>query len=377
MARKEDLVIQIIDDCKADRFLLKSCLDKKIGKGCYSLIEAGDASKGLDEFKLNKPDCVLLDYNLPDDNGLNVLSQIKEMDEFVPVIIITSLGDETLAAKAMFQGASYYLPKKDLDPNQLFKVIFEAFSRSKTNSNSKLNSNNTLSILAHEIKTPLNTIVMVSNLLEDAEETVEQKQYLQVLNDSAQYLLQLSESVMNFNRIQNEKFSMNLSPGNLEHYIKNMISYLSYSLPSEKINLDFSIKGDFPAFVMADFLLLKQALINLINNAYKFTHRGYIHVSVNLLERTNATIKVRFSVVDTGIGIPEDMLAEIFDMYKQACPSIVRDQGIGLGLAITKSLVEAMGGEVKVESKIGEGSKFSFDLSFVVLNGYTPEGNVN
>ena len=372
--RNENMVIQVIDDSKAYRYLIKSYLKRELGAN-FTLIEDELASQSINTFSDNKPDCVLLDYRLPDNDGFYVLKNLRSIDQQTPIIILTSEGDEIVAAKFLKEGANNYLPKKSLGPNALCETILNSLQDAADSTEEVLNQEDTLSVLSHEIRSPLNTIVMAADLIKNASAELDQKECIEAILQSAKHLLKISTNILSFSQISSGKYQLNLFPGSLVEHIKQIMSYLSVSLKSDDVYLDYSFKGTFPPYIMADFFALKQILINLITNAFKYTPKGYINVNVNLLEKHDKMIRVLFEVEDTGIGIPEDQVQDIFKKYTQVCPGIARKDGVGLGLTICKSLVHSLGGEIKVQSKVNKGSKFSFVLDFIILDAYSEDRN--
>ena len=377
MINTEELIIEVIDDSEADRFLLKSYLDERIGKGPYFYLEADEASKGIEVFSKGKPDCVILDYNLPDDTGYHVLQKIKKIDKSVPVIVVTSEGNETIATNMMYSGASYYLPKKAINADILFKVIFDSFSKMRRETKADFTQNELLGLMTHEIKTPLNTISLVSDLLGQCEVNDEIQGYIDVLNESASILVKISENILNLQKAEADTFQVNYLPGNLKRTTSRAVEYMNYSIKSPKVKIVSEIDEKIPDCVMADFLFIKQVLINLIKNAIKFTAKGRIKVKLSLLEQEASRVFVKIEVEDSGIGIPEDKLEKIFEKYQQVCSGEVKKQGSGLGLALCRTLVEIMGGDISVESELGTGSKFTVNLPLIVFNEFIKNDNLN
>lgn len=370
----DKMLIQLIDDSKAYRYLIKSYLKLKLGAN-FTLIENELASNSIYTFSESKPDCVLLDYRLPDNDGFYVLKNLRSIDQHTPVIVLTNEGNEQIATKFLKAGASNYLSKKELSPNALYETILNSIKDYNESTEDALSQDDSLSILSHEIRSPLNTLIMAADLLKNSNDDFDQKECIEAISQSAKHLLKISSNILNFSQISSGKYQLNLFPGSLEEHIKQVLSYLSMSIKSESVYLDYSFKGVFPPYIMADFFALKQILINLVTNAFKYTLKGYINVNVNLLEKHDKIIKVLFEVEDTGIGIPEDQFKDIFKKYIQVCPDITRKDGVGLGLTICKSLVNSLGGDIEVESQVNKGSKFSFILDFIILNAYTEDKN--
>ncbi len=216
-----------------------------------------------------------------------------------------------------------------------------------------------LANMSHEIRTPMNAVVGFATLLLDEGLTVDQTDYLNIICTSSKHLLQIINDILDFSKIEAGKLDVekrSCSLGETLTIIENMIS----GITTDK-NLTFEIREDsgLPANIHTDQARLQQCLINLINNAVKFTERGHIYLSVFLEDRDNQPF-IRFDVEDTGIGIPEERQAAIFESFTQADGSTSRKYGgTGLGLTITKQLTELLGGELTLVSEVGKGSVFS------------------
>ncbi len=216
-----------------------------------------------------------------------------------------------------------------------------------------------LANMSHEIRTPMNAIIGFSDLLSDERLTDEQMYNVKAICNSGKHLLQLINDILDFSKIEASKLEIEMvecSFGQLLGSIESMM----HALAAEK-GLKFEIREDkaLPANIRTDSSRLQQCLINLINNAIKFTEEGHVYLNVSLEDR-NDQPHIHFSVEDTGIGIPLDRQDIIFESFSQADGSTSRKYGgTGLGLAITKQLVELMGGELTLTSEEGKGSTFS------------------
>jgi len=221
-----------------------------------------------------------------------------------------------------------------------------------------------LANMSHEIRTPMNAIIGFSDLLADEDLTEEQKQDVNLIRESGHNLLDLINDILDFSKIEAKQLKvdkMECSLGRILNFIES-----TARLIADKKSLDFKIveKGELPERIRTDPIRLRQCLINLTNNALKFTENGHVYLNVSLEYREDGhQAYIRFDVEDTGIGIPRDKQKAIFDAFVQADGSTSRKYGgTGLGLTISRQLAELLGGELGVTSEVGEGSVFSLAI---------------
>ncbi|MEM1319592.1 MAG: ATP-binding protein [Bacteroidota bacterium] len=227
-----------------------------------------------------------------------------------------------------------------------------------------------LSTMSHEIRTPMNAVIGLSNILIQEEPRKDQLENLKTLKFSADLLLALINDILDFSKIEAGKISFEKIDFNLHDLVENIQHSLAMRAKDKGIQLDLQIKSDVPQFVVGDPVRLSQILTNLCGNAIKFTNEGKVSIEMELLFVDQKQAKIRFSVIDTGIGIPKDKFETIFKSFSQADTTTTRKYGgTGLGLSITKRLLELQNSNIQIQSEVGKGSTFFFDLQLPIGQG--------
>jgi signal transduction histidine kinase/CheY-like chemotaxis protein len=227
--------------------------------------------------------------------------------------------------------------------------------------------NEFLSTVSHELRTPLNAIIGITHLLIEDNPKKSQENYLTSLQFSGEYLLDFINQILEYNKLESGHFEVENSDFSIFELAKKIEKSLIAQAKTKNDSLQFEVDSEIPNNLIGDHVKLSQILLNLITNAIKFTENGDVKVAIKLLSINKHIVFIYFEVSDTGIGIPEDKLEAVFESFSQGSVEINRKYGgTGLGLNIVKKLVEILGGKIKLESKIGQGTTFSFVLNFSI-----------
>jgi signal transduction histidine kinase len=416
------LLILIVDDSPEDRAMYQRLLLQD-GEHPYRFLEAETGEEGLETALAESPDCLLLDYRLPDVDGLEFLARLRAKEDHLPVIILTGQGNEAVAVEAMKSGAQDYLLKGAVTRDRLQRAVGNAIEKvalerkieaqtaelqrmyqdlevlveqrtaelSVANEELKKEIRNRewaeqerarllvleqearkqaeeanrlkdefLATLSHELRTPLNAILGWTQVMRTGKlDEATSTRALETIERNAKAQAQLISDLLDVSRIITGKLRLELRPIELPRIIEAALDSVRPAADAKEIPLEVSLVP-LTTPVLGDADRLQQVVWNLLSNAIKFTPRGG-RVTVRL-ETAPGSAAIR--VIDTGAGIRPDFLPYVFDRFRQAESTITRSHGgLGLGLSIVRHMVELHGGTVEVESEgDGKGSTFTVRL---------------
>lgn len=220
--------------------------------------------------------------------------------------------------------------------------------------------------ISHEMRTPMNAILGMSNLVIQTELNQEQHGYISSIKQSSEILLGIVNDILEISTIQNGKIEFEDKTFNLHQLLENLMNVMRYKVKEKQLNFELLLDKRVPKYIKGDKLRLNQILYNLVGNAIKFTDEGHVKIYVDLINEGSNSVMINFLVEDTGIGIPSDKLDAVFETFTRVRSKDRIYEGTGLGLSIAKNLVSQQGGKIGAKSELGKGSKFHFDMIFEI-----------
>ncbi len=370
MAKNNKSNIMVVDDLVEDTKLLTQILTENN----YLVRPFLSGKLALRSIKIEPPDLLLLDINMPGMDGYELAKQIQNLPELrrLPIIFISAHQDIDVKTKAFEHGGVDYISKpfqaQELISRVKLHLKLEKQNADLEKANTELKAlsqakSRFLSSVSHEIRTPMNAILGFAELLQYSENLSEQeKGDLETIANSGEHLLALINDVLEMSKIESGHINIQPVVMNLNELIREIDTM--FRLPAKDKNLQFIIERNeqLNQPIVADRSKLKQILINLLSNALKFTDQGSIRISAKLSNHLDTTLskqaKLNIIVEDTGVGIADHEITQVFKSFEQTQSGRDSEQGTGLGLAISRQYAQLMGGDISVNSCLGKGTAF-------------------
>lgn len=382
--------ILIVDDREENLLTLESILESEE----LNIIKARSGNEALGLMLEYNFAMVLLDVQMPEMDGFECAELMRSNDRTknIPIIFVTAISKQRQHVfKGYETGAVDYLYKPldleilqakikayieffkqkhelELTTRTLEKTVRELDTAKKIAEEATIAKSSFLANMSHEIRTPLNGIIGMAELaLMDETMTDIQLERLEDIKQSGVSLLDIINEILDISKIEADRLVLEEIEFSIRDVIQKVIRLLSVKIYQNNLELICNISPELPDIVIGDPIRIRQVLINLVGNAIKFTEKGSVSIELNLSKTIKNHVIIEFVIADTGIGIEKEKVDLLFESFSQADTSTTRKHGgSGLGLSISKNLVNMMGGDIIVETEIGKGSKFLFNLNLKV-----------
>ncbi len=369
--------ILVVDDTPANLDLLHNILNQ----ANYQVRALPDGKMALYAVMADPPDLVLLDIKMPNMDGYEICTRLKadERTRDIPIIFISALYEPTDKIKAFAVGGIDYITKPFQSEEVLVRVkthlnlrasqqqLIEANTQIRESMLQAQAANRAkstfLANMSHELRTPLNAVLGYAQILTKEPDLKEEHRHMiDIISRSGDHLLGLLNDVLDLAKVEAGHFDITLTPCSLQFFLQDIGDIFSIRCQEKELAFHYDSSNTLPEFVEIDQRRIRQIIMNLLGNAIKFTEKGSIHFYRDYYDGC-----LVLTISDTGIGISEDKLEEIFKPFQQTGEAYYKTQGTGLGLTISRKLCELMNGSLKVESQLGQGSRFQVKIPAAIV----------
>jgi two-component system, sensor histidine kinase and response regulator len=355
--------IIVVDDNLEDLTALKNTM-----KDIYDVYPCPSVLKMFDLLEHIQPDLILLDVEMPDMNGYEAMNKLKSSDKYheIPVIFLTCMDDAQSEMEGLKLGALDYIHKPFVTPLllQRIKMHIALIDHRLEAQNASRSKGEFLSHMSHEIRTPLSAVIGMINIAAGTEDIQKIKHCLDRAGSASKHLLNIINNILDMSKIEANKLELSYSEFDFKKMLAGIFDVIGVRAEEKHQHITVNVNENIPQFLIGDELRLSQVITNLLTNAIKFTpEKGAVALCVEMTEDAGNEVTIRAEIADSGIGITEEQQKRLFTSYNQADSSISKNfGGTGLGLVISKQIVELMQGKIWIESEINKGSKFIFTI---------------
>lgn len=369
--------ILIIDDNIANSRMLEDTLFKTN----YQTATAQNDNIAISKTRSTQYDLIIIDIMTQGESGLSICNAIRSSNEnkTVPIIVVTPNSDKNTITRILESGASDYVIRPFNREELLTRIrpYLELSSIKRVNAHNQeitiensLHKSEFIIKMSHAVRTQLNSIINAVELIKDSDLNENQRECIDIINSSTESLFELVKDVMDYSRIEAGTIVLESTPFDLLKNIQDALNSFRTQALNKNLGLTIELENKIPSLVYGDPKRFNQILYNLLSNALNFTTKGSIKIRIKQPKQlTERKVKITFEVIDTGIGISKEGTKHLFNTFTKSDFNNVEEEfrGNGLGLIISKKLVELMGGEIGVVSQLGEGSIFWFSVEFEIF----------
>ncbi len=373
--------VVIVDDDQEDFLITKDLLDH-VEPGLYETLWVPEYSAAIEEIKKQEADVFLIDFNLGEKTGLDILKELRSFNVTVPMILLTGMSDREIDLAAMEAGAADFLKKNHLSAEILERSIrysikgADDMTKIKRAEKSNIEKevaeaansakSRFLAHMSHEIRTPLTAMLGFTELASDLNHSsAEKAQFMGIIKKSGDHLLRVINDILDLSKVEDGNFEIDPSEFDVREILADVVSLFEPAAEGKGLKIILKVDEKLSSCIRSDRRLLHQILLNMVGNAVKFTTRGEIEIEVKS-ESSNSAFTI--SITDTGLGMTGDEQNKLFQPFSQANASLTRKfGGTGLGLDLSRKLARLLGGDLTLaNSAPGIGSTFDLNLPFRV-----------